>query len=133
MCRGFGAIVDKELNVWFCEPDKNGDCSHSIILERLGWRDNTDQFKRNFVRVQYPGWTSDSFVFDENATLPAWVEEHKQEITDNCNRILGRVSPALAEYKKVSGPAWEEYEKVNDAAWIKFTQTISSIPGFVGD
>ena len=65
MCEGFGVIVDRELNVWFCEPDKEGNCSHSLTLARLGWKENDDVFLRHFVRVQFPDWTAKSFEFDE--------------------------------------------------------------------
>jgi hypothetical protein len=45
MCNGFGCIVDHNLNLYFTEPDRGGDCSHSEILERLGWQENTDPFQ----------------------------------------------------------------------------------------
>jgi len=154
MCNGFGLIVTKGLDCYFIEPSLNsGNCSHSTILERLGWQDNTSPFRRDFVRVQYPDNTPDSFEFDEDSTLPAWVEENRQEIKDKCGLILERYVPALAEYLKVCdaawaeyekgrAPAWAEYQRVRDPAYAEYQQVrdpalaelvnqISAIPGYV--
>ena len=119
MCEGLGLIVSKELKAYFCEPDRN-DCSHSEILKRLGWKENGNQYLRNFVRVQFPDWTPDLFEFDEEDTLPGWAEEHRAEIATECSRILNLCAPALAEY-----------EKVRDPAWAEFIATISKIDGYV--
>ena len=143
MCEGFGLVIDKELNAWFCEPEQGEiNCSHTKELKRLGWVENTSEFIRSFVRVQYPDWIPGSFEFDEESTLPGWAEEHRQEIQDKCNRVLAECAvawakflkvraPALAEYKKVRAaalanlekvhdPALAEYEKVRDAAQAKY-------------
>jgi hypothetical protein len=120
MCNGFGLIVDKFFNVYFVEPDGNGNCSHSDILLRLGWRENVNRFLRNFVRVEFSNWTPGSFSFDEDSSLPGWVEENKQGIKDKCVRTLELCAPALAEYKKVRGLAWAEYEKVRGPALAEY-------------
>jgi len=133
MCKGFGVIVDRGLNVWFSEQDYGGDCSHSTTLEHLGWEDNADPFLRYFVRVQFPDWTAASFEFDEEDTLPGWAEEHRQEIQKRCTKVLEKLAaaraeyeklcaPARAEYDKLCAPAWAEYEKLCDAAWAEYNK-----------
>jgi len=131
MCTGFGLIVSKDLQVYFIEPDYNGNCSHSIILKRLGWKENGNKFLRNFVRVEYPDWTADSFRFDEESTLPGWADENRDDIRAKCESRLSLCAPAWAEYEKVCAPAWAEYEKVcapalaeyekvRDPAWAEY-------------
>jgi len=120
MCNGFGIIVDKELNLWFSEPDNTGDCSHSMTIQRLGWTENRNINLRHFVRVQFKDWTPNSFMFDEDDTLPGWCEENRDEIKNKCVVLLLRCAPAWAEYKKVCAPAWAEYEKVRAPAWAEY-------------
>ena len=112
MCRGFGIIVTKDGRYLFCEPDMDGDCSHSEILRRAGIIENENQFLRNFVRVEYPDWKEESFRFEENLSLPAWVGV--DETTAKCSKLLIRVATALDEYEKVRATALDEYEKVRD-------------------
>ena len=130
MCEGFGVIVTKDGRYLFCEPDTNGNVSHSEILKRAGIKENTDQFNRAFVRVEIPTWKIGSFRFDEESTLPGWVDE--DEVKTRCNKLLKRIAPAWAEYEKVKDAAWAEYEKVTAPAWAEFIAKISSIDGFVG-
>jgi len=120
MCNGFGAIVDKDLNLYFIEPDSDGDVSHSGILERLGWADNPNQHLRRFVRVECRDWTIASFRFDENSTLPGWVENNRQEIQDKVGKTVALCAPAWAEYDKVRDAAWAEFEKVCAPAWAEY-------------
>jgi hypothetical protein len=120
VCNGFGLIVDKNLYIYFVEPDATGDCSHSDILRRLGWRENVNRFLRNFVRVEFSDWTPESFSFDEDSSLPGWAEENKQEIKDKCIHALELCAPAWAEYEKVRAPALAEYEKVRDPALAEY-------------
>ena len=120
MCQGFGIIIDKDINLWFSEPDTDGNCSHSIIIERLGWRENEDPHLRSFVRVEFADWTPESFTFDETTTLPGWCENNKQEIQNKCVALLEKCAPAWAEYKKVRAPAWAEYEKVHTQAGSEY-------------
>jgi vacuolar-type H+-ATPase subunit E/Vma4 len=142
MCNGFGMIVTKDMKAYFSEPDDSGDCSHSEILKRLRINDNTDQFLRNFVRVQCPSWKIKSFEFDEESSLPGWAEENRQEIINLVGKTLKKAYPARAKYKKVrdaanaeyhkvrgtaraeyhkvSDPAEAEYHKVSDAAWAEY-------------
>jgi hypothetical protein len=127
MCLGFGLIVDKELNVYFMEPDRDGDCSHSDLLERLGWKENTNKFLRNFVRVEFPDWEPLSFRFDENNTLPGWVENNRDEIMDKCNKVLRLCAPALPEYEKVRAPALAEYAKVCAPALAEYAKVCASV------
>jgi len=120
MCQGFGIIIDKDINLWFSEPDTDGNCSHSIIIERLGWRENEDPHLRSFVRVEFADWTPESFTFDETTTLPGWCENNKQEIQNKCVALLEKCAPAWAEYKKVRAQAWAEYKKVRDQAYAEY-------------
>ena len=144
MCNGFGMIVTKDLKAYFCELNMDGDCSHSEILKRLGLKDNRDLFTRNFVRVQCPDWKIKSFEFDEEASLPGWAEENRQEIINLVGKTLKKAYPAYAEYKKVRDAAWAEYQKVRDATWAeyqkvcdaalaKFIKKLSVLPGYVGE
>ena len=118
MCDGFGCIIGKDLQLYFIEPDQGGDVSHSTILERLGWKENKNIHLRNFVRVECSDWTIKSFRFDEDKTLPGWVD--KEEIIKLVTKTLRRAAPAWAEYKKVTVPAWAEYKKVRDAALAEY-------------
>ena len=118
MCEGFGVIVTKDGRYLFCEPDIDGNVSHSEILKRAGINDNKDLFNRAFVRVEIPTWKIGSFRFDEDSTLPGWVDE--DAVKTRCNKLLKRIAPALTEYEKVRDPALAEYEKVRDAAWTEY-------------
>ena len=140
MCEGFGVIVTKDGRYLFCEPDADGNVSHSEILRRAGIKDNTDHFVRNFVRVEIPTWKIGSFRFDEESTLPGWADE--DAVKTRCDKLLKRVAPARAEYEKVCAPARAEYEKVCDAAWAEYQKVcdaaraefitkISTIDGYV--
>jgi hypothetical protein len=120
MCEGFGLVVSKDMKAYFMEPNTSGNCSHSDLLERLGWKDNDNQFLRNFVRVEFPDWTPESFRFDEEKTLPGWVENSRDEIRANCIRILDACTPAQAQYEKACAPAQAQYEKACDEAWAQF-------------
>jgi hypothetical protein len=142
MCKGFGLIVGRELETYFCEPEISGNCSHTETLKRLGWKENEDVYLRSFVRVQFFDWTSGSFEFDEEKTLPGWAEEHRQEIQDRCTRILELCTPAWAEYVKVRDVAWAEYVKMSDVAWAEYVkvrdaaheiliEAWKTIPGYV--
>ena len=138
MCEGFGGIVTRDGRVLFCEPDSDGNCSHSELLNRMGMPENNDPFLRHFVRFEFPDWTPGSFRWDEDDTLPGWVtDENKRD----CFKLLDRApawaeyekvcdaaraeyekvrAPAKAEYEKVRAPAWAEYEKVRDAARAEY-------------
>ena len=129
MCEGFGVIVTKDSRYLFCEPDSDGNVSHSEILKRAGIKENSDPFNRAFVRVEIPTWKIGSFRFDEDSTLPGWVDE--DAVKTRCNKLLKRVAPALAEYEKVRDVALAEYKKVRAPALAEFITKISSIDGYV--
>ena len=93
-------------------PDVHGDVSHSEIIAALGWKENINEHLRNFVRVQCADWKISSFEFDEEQTLPGWVEENREEIKSIVKKALLHAAHALAEYEKGCAPAWAEYEKV---------------------
>jgi hypothetical protein len=118
MCNGFGVIVTKDGRYLWIEPNSNGDVSHSDILRRAGIKDDDKLFTRAFVRVEIPTWKIGSFRFDEDSTLPGWVDE--DAIKTYCNKLLKRVAPAWAEYEKVMAPALAEYEKVRDTALAEY-------------
>jgi len=101
--------VNNNLDVYFCEPDKEGSISHSEILLRLNWPDNDDAFVRRFVRVECMDWTVASFRFDEDQTLPGWAEQNRVEIINRVELISSKIAQALAEYEKVRAQAWAEY------------------------
>jgi L-rhamnose mutarotase len=128
MCNGFGGIITQDGRVLFAEPDESGDCSHSELLNRLGMKDNKNEFVRSFVRFEFPKWTEASFRYDEDDTLPVWVTP---EFEDRAKAILRRIAPARAEYQnvrnaaqaeyqKVHAPAWAEYQKVHAPAWAEY-------------
>jgi len=118
MCSGFGGIITKDGRLYFSEPDRDSDCSHSKTLERLKINENFDQFLRPFVRFEFPDWKPESFKYDEVDTLPGWVDQ--DEIKDRASKLLIKVQPALAEYEKVEQPALAEYQKVNQPAWAEY-------------
>ena len=117
MCNGFGAIVTAE-SLYFCEPDAEGNVSHSDILRRLGWPENSDQFLRRFVRVECADWTMASFMFDEDASLPGWVNE--AEVLERVGATLTRLAPAWAAYQAATAPAWAAYEAATAPAWAAY-------------
>jgi hypothetical protein len=117
MCNGFGGIITMDKRVLFMECDRFGDCSHSDLLKRASIKDNDKLQPRYFVRFEFPDWTEASFRWDEDKTLPGWVDDECKELAV---KTLLRVSPAEAEYKKVSA-----------AAWAEFIKTISTITGYV--
>ena len=118
MCEGFGMIVDRTGQGYFIEPDLDGDISHSDILKRLGWVENTETVHRNFVRVECRDWTMATFKFDEESTLPGWVDE--EAARNLVSKILDKAAPAWAEYEKVIAPALAEYEKVRAWAYAEY-------------
>jgi hypothetical protein len=128
MCSGFGGIITKDGRVLFCEPDDDGDCSHSDLLKRLEMNDNNNQFNRPFVRFQFPKWNEESFEWDEEDTLPGWVTPEHEE---SAKKVLLRVAPARAEYEKVLAPARAEYKKALAPAWDEMIRTMSTITGYV--
>jgi len=137
MCEGFGGTISIDGRVLFAEPDRNGNCSHSMQLERLGWRDSDDAFLRSFVRFEFADWTEASFRYDENGTLPVWVVPEYEE---RAKLLLARVAPIWAEYVQVTtaalaeyvqvkaeyvqlkAAAWAEYVQVTTAAWAEYVQ-----------
>jgi len=120
MCIGFGVIVTKNLDLFFCEPDVDGNCSHTEILKRLEWDDNNNLFLRSFVRIECADWIIQSFAFDEMSSLPTWVENARDEIHNMVEKTLLACAPAWAEYEKVRAPARAEYKKVRDMALAEY-------------
>jgi hypothetical protein len=120
MCKGFGMIVDKDLNGYFIAPNDDGNMSHSEILSDLGLEDNSDIYVLRFVRVQCPDWKISSFEFDEENTLPGWAEENREKIKSVVRKALRRAASAWAEYDEVRDTAWAEYEGVRDTAWDEY-------------
>jgi hypothetical protein len=107
MCDGFGIIVTKDGRFLWIEPDKEGDVSHSEIISRAGLTEDHNPLEsRKFVRIEFPDWTEGSFRFDENSSLPAWLDE--DETKEKCIKVLLRVQPIWAEYDKVVDPAQAE-------------------------
>ena len=116
MCKGFGTIVTKNMDVYFTMFDEVGDIHHSDIIEALGIEENRNPFLRSFVRTENPVWTTDSFRFDEPGTLPGWVEENKEIIRDKVNVLMLKSFPALKEYEAIQQQAWKEYKAIQQPA-----------------
>lgn len=114
MCRGFGAIVDKDLNIYFTAPDKYLNVSHTDILNALGWVENRFTFSRNFVRIECPDWTINSFIFDELGTLPQFAEENQDEIKNKVAKILDRIEEKALAYKENGESARDERKKLEE-------------------
>jgi hypothetical protein len=140
MCNGFGGIYVKDLGFFFSEPNKNGDCSHSTIIKRMGLKENNSAYLRSFVRIEFADWTETSFRFDEEETLPGWLDQ--EEAREIAIKLILRVAPTYAEYHKIADQAWAEYRKIKDQAWAEyrkikdqaeaeFLSTISKIDGYV--
>ena len=129
MCKGFGLIIDKELNAYFCEPGlMETNCSHTDILERLGWKENNDPYLRSFIRVQFPSWNPAWFEFDEEKTLPGWARGYHHEIKDKCTRILKACVPAWTEYKKVHDTEFEKYRTTLSPIWKEYDKAEFAVP-----
>ncbi len=141
MCEGFGGIVTQAGRVLFCEPDSDGNCSHSELLKRLGMKDNSDRFVRHFVRFEFPTWEVTSFRWDEDDSLPGWVTDDNKAA---CIALLLRVAPAWKVYEETRDAAWKVYGETCDAARKVYGETcdaalkvyiknISGITGYVPD
>ena len=117
MCSGFGCIATRDGRILFVEPDGSGDVSHSDILRRAGMEENKSAIFRDFVRVEFPNWTEKSFRWDEYSTLPGWADS---EVEERCKKLLLRISPLYAEYRKIKDPAWAEYRKIKDQALAEY-------------
>ncbi len=117
MAKGFGIIATKDGQL-FIEPDKLGDVSHNEILKRAGIEENTS-LQRDFVKVQFPDWTENSFRWNEDETLPIWADE---EMEERCKKLLLRVAPIWDEYNKVCGLAEVEYNKIYAQAVAEYKE-----------
>jgi len=153
----FEMIVSRDLEVHFIEPSSRAYASSYDILLRLGWQDDPDAHPRPFVRVQYRDWTRESLRFDE-AELPCWVDEDRQEIIDRCNCVFDACKAALAdcvdtctlpadeyravengydsnmpweEYTEACSLAWAKYSSIREPAWAEMINKISTIRGYV--
>lgn len=149
MAKGFVIIVTKD-RAQFIEPTMSGDVSYSWILKRAGIEEYRTPLRRHFVRVQFANWTEDSFLWDEDETLPIWAND---EMEERCKKLLLRVAPIwnefnkirvqasdefnkiyaplLPEYKEGRALASAEYEKVYASALADMVKAFSAIPGYV--
>ncbi|MFA5152740.1 MAG: hypothetical protein WC554_09290 [Clostridia bacterium] len=110
MCIGFSAIITKDGRILFCEPNSDGNVSHSEILKRAGIEDDAKLLDRTFVRIEFPNWSESSFKFDEPKTLPPWVDE--EELKNKSVKLLNRILPIYNEYNTVENPAKESRDKI---------------------
>ena len=110
MCNGFSGFLHKNGQVFFIEPDDNGDINHHDVLLRI-----PVQFKKDddLVAFEFPDWTIKSFRWDVN-DVPSWATKNK------CVGVFKKVKLIWAEYEKVRDAALAEYEKVRDAAWAEY-------------
>jgi hypothetical protein len=104
--------------MYWCEPNLEGDCAHREIIIRLGWTENADLYRRDFVRLQAEDWTMETYRVDEPDTLPGWVDE--AELRDRFARLLEKVKPIWEEYIAARIHAWEEYTSARDLAWEEY-------------
>jgi hypothetical protein len=102
MGNGFGLIVTEDGRYLWCEPDLAGNVSHRDILNRAKIWKNDNELIHHFVQVEFPGWKKEGFRFDEDSTLPGWVD--KVVIRIKCEDILEKVYPIYANYE----PIWVE-------------------------
>ena len=100
MCTGFGLIATKDGRYLFCEPDNNGNVSHTLILDRACMRDSRELYKRPFIRIEFTKWTEDSYRVDESGTLPGWAEDNADEIKEKCTKVMLRVKEILPQDTK---------------------------------
>lgn len=98
MASGFGALCGQNLALHWIEAFFGEEISHSTILERMGWEENESTYIRFFVRIQVYSYDIEQFEFDEGTTLPGWVENNRQEIKDNTEKVLVRVAKIRDKY-----------------------------------
>jgi hypothetical protein len=110
MCNGFSGFLHKNGQVFFIEPNDNGDISHHDVLARMpgGLKKDAD-----LVAFEFPEWTIKSFRWDVN-DVPSWATKNK------CVGVFKKVKPIWAEYEKVRDAAYAEYEKVRAAASAEY-------------
>lgn len=150
MCQGFGCLIDKMLNLYFIEPDANGDISHSEIIDRLGWEDNENAYLRDFVRIECSLWTEETIHFDKDTNLPGWAEHAHDEIINKATNLMLRINKLIAPYMRecdeISGKWRAILDKTDmfsrpqttrefwaelDVARDKFVQVLIPIKGYV--
>jgi hypothetical protein len=123
MCNGVSGFFSKNGNVYFIEPNDDGNISHHDVLARMPESLKNDD---NLVAFEFPDWTIKSFIWDTDE-VPSWVSKQK------CIGIFKLVKPiwieynkvraqARAEYDKVCVPAWAEYDKVCVPAWAEYNK-----------
>ena len=94
MTEGLSLIVRQDLSIFFMECDTDchgGGTKHPEILKRLGWQENEDPDKRNFVRVEVPYWDMEYFKFDEIGNLPPWVTWREDDIRNKVAKLMERM------------------------------------------
>jgi hypothetical protein len=125
MCNGFGMIITKDKKFYFCEQDYGDeDMSHSKILQRAPIKENNNPFIRHFVRVECGNWDMESFRFDEEETLPTWVEEERESIWLVTSAILSKVAPLYFDYRKKNQKYRAFRNKLEDGLYV-FTDRIN--------
>ena len=113
MCRGFGIVCSRELNLYFTHFENMDvhNCSHAEILWELGWQD-TEVFNRRFIRIEFPNWKANSFNADEYQTLPGWAENNLEEIKNKSIKLLEKILPFYEEFKLKNGKILDKYNEV---------------------
>jgi hypothetical protein len=133
----FGVIVEQDMTLHFMEMVNHEgivkDLGHSVMLERLGWVENTDPVVRWFVRVEVYDYETDfyrnpkKFHWDEADALPPWIGIWEDEIKDRVAKLTARV--------KTIRDKWYEESK-NDGGFggknrKKLIDQLSGIHGYV--
>jgi hypothetical protein len=110
MCNGFSGFLHKNGQVFFIEPDENGNISHHDVLLRIQEYLRNDS---NLIPFEFPNWTVRSFRWDID-NIPDWATKNK----------------CVGVFKKVK-PIWAEYEKVKAAALAEMISKLSTIDGYL--
>ncbi len=125
MCYGFGGIVLWNGTILFGPPDENGDVSHSPIIggADAGGLLHPDYCvmrllaARRYVSFGFPTWTEESFHWDEDGTLPYWLNE--EETKERIVKLFERVTPIWWAAEKQIISARAEYNRVYEKnGWL---------------
>jgi len=120
MCSGFGMIFWRDGAIEFIEPGVGGDVSHSDILERSKKKAIDTYYNRNFVRIEFPKWTSESYRLDvPTYDIPGWVDQ--EEVKEKATKLFLRILPLYIKYKIGVGevyPKYSSYATEERTAWV---------------
>lgn len=114
MACGFSCIVDVDLNIYWSRTDNmhSTDMSHIYIIANANIVENNSVYLRRWIRIEFPKWKTGKgldydiknglFCFDEQSSLPTWVEENKEEIYQKTLDLMERVKPIVMKYFRMT-------------------------------